>query len=80
MLAFAGILSFSVSGLRAEAMLQLFNVSWKEVAQKMPELAKAGYSSLWLPPPTKGSGGLSVGYDLWDPYDLGSKEQRGSQQ
>ncbi len=44
----------------------------------MPELAEAGYSSLWLPPPTKGSGGLSVGYDLWDPFDLGGLEQRGS--
>jgi hypothetical protein len=61
---------------RAEAMLQLFNVSWAEVAQKMPELAEAGYGSLWLPPPTKASGGLSVGYDLWDPFDLGSKDQR----
>ena len=60
----------------AEAMLQLFNVSWSEVARKMPELAEAGYNSLWLPPPAKASGGLSVGYDLWDPYDLGSKDQR----
>lgn len=64
--------------LSAEAMLQYFNTSWLEITAKMPELAEAGYSSLWLPPPTKGSGGLSVGYDLWDPYDLGSKEQRGS--
>lgn len=62
---------------KAEAMLQLFNVSWKEVANKIPELAEAGYDSIWLPPPTKGSGGLSVGYDLWDPFDLGSKDQRG---
>lgn len=61
---------------KAEAMLQLFNVSWREVPQKMPELAEAGYTSLWLPPPTKGSGGLSVGYDLWDPFDLGPKDQR----
>ncbi len=44
----------------------------------MPELAEAGYDSIWLPPPTKGSGGLSVGYDLWDRFDLGSKDQRGS--
>ena len=63
---------------RAEAMLQLFNVSWSEVAQKMPELAEAGYNSLWLPPPAKASGGLSVGYDLWDPFDLGAKDQRGT--
>ncbi len=59
-------------------MLQYFNTSWAEITRKMPELAEAGYSSLWLPPPTKGSGGLSVGYDMWDPFDLGSKDQRGS--
>src|SRR4051812_48801596 len=59
-------------------MLQYFNTDWNEIALKMPELAEAGYDSLWLPPPTKGSGGLSVGYDLWDRFDLGSKDQRGS--
>ncbi len=61
-----------------ETMLQYFNTSWAEITRKMPELAEAGYDSLWLPPPTKGSGGLSVGYDLWDPFDLGGKDQRGS--
>lgn len=61
-----------------EAMLQYFNTSWAEITRKMPELAEAGYDSLWLPPPTKGSGGLSVGYDCWDRFDLGSKDQRGS--
>lgn len=60
----------------AEAMLQLFNVSWAEMTKKMPELAEAGYDSIWIPPPTKGSGALSVGYDMWDPFDLGSKDQR----
>ncbi len=63
---------------RAEAMLQYFNTSWNEIADKMPELAEAGYDSIWVPPPTKGSGGLSVGYDLWDRFDLGGKNQRGT--
>ena len=63
---------------RGEAMLQYFNTDWNEIAMKMPELAEAGYDSIWVPPPTKGSGGLSVGYDLWDRFDLGSKDQRGS--
>lgn len=71
------ILSFFLAfSLPAETMLQYFNTSWAEITRKMPELAEAGYSSLWLPPPTKGSGGLSVGYDLWDPFDLGGKDQR----
>ena len=59
-------------------MLQYFNTTWRELARKMPELAEAGYESLWLPPPTKGSGGMSVGYDCWDRFDLGSKDQRGT--
>lgn len=67
-----------VHALRGEAMLQYFNTSWAEITQKVPELAEAGYESLWLPPPTKASGGLSVGYDLWDRFDLGSKDQRGT--
>jgi hypothetical protein len=29
-------------------------------------------------PPTKGSGGFVRGYDLWDPFDLGGKDQCGS--
>jgi len=63
---------------RGEAMIQYFNTSWKELAHKMPELAEVGYNSIWLPPPQKGSGGLSVGYDHWDPFDFGSIDQRGS--
>lgn len=73
------LVSLAASSFAAgEAMLQYFNTSWKEIESKMPELAEAGYESLWLPPPTKGSGGLSVGYDLWDRFDLGSKDQRGT--
>ena len=61
-----------------EAMVQYFNTSYRELTHKIPELAEVGYNSIWLPPPTKGSGGLSVGYDLWDRFDLGSKDQRGT--
>lgn len=71
------ILTFMCTqAVRGEAMLQYFNTDWAEITRKMPEIAEAGYSSLWLPPPTKASGGLSVGYDLWDPFDLGGKNQR----
>jgi glycosidase len=44
----------------------------------MPEIAEAGYASLWLPPPTKGGSVFSVGYDVHDPFDLGDKDQRGT--
>jgi hypothetical protein len=69
--AFLGLL---VQFSRGEALLQYFNTSWSEVANKMPELVEAGYTALWMPPPTKGSGGHSVGYDLWNSFDLGSKD------
>src|SRR6185369_6569298 len=71
-------LVLSTMPLHGEAMLQLFNLSWQEVMEKIPEIAEAGYTSLWLPPPTKGGSGYSIGYDLWDPFDLGDKDQRGT--
>src|SRR5581483_2776439 len=60
----AALLAVLPSRSHGEAMLQYFNTSWNSIAQKMPELAEAGYDSLWLPPPTNAGGGLSVGYDL----------------
>jgi glycosidase len=62
---------------KAEPMIQYFNTSWAEITQKMPELAEVGYESIWVPPPTKAGSQFSVGYDLFDPYDLGSKDQKG---
>ena len=59
-------------------MLQLFNVNWSELNAKIPEIAEAGYTSLWLPPPAKAGSVFSVGYDLFDPFDLGDKNQRGT--
>ena len=63
---------------RGEALLQLFNVNWDELARRMPEIAEAGYTSLWLPPPSKAASASSVGYDLFDPFDLGDLNQRGT--
>ncbi|MBR4189638.1 MAG: hypothetical protein IKQ55_06720 [Kiritimatiellae bacterium] len=62
---------------RAEAILQCFNLSHNEIAARIPEIAEAGYSALWIPPPTKANGGMSVGYDLYDPFDIGSTDLRG---
>ena len=56
---------------RGEAMLQLFNVSWSDITKKMPEIAEAGYDSIWLPPPAKASSVYSTGYDEFDPFDFG---------
>ena len=60
-------------------MLELFQLTWPQVTQKMPEIAEAGYDSLWLPNPAKGnSGAYSIGYDQFDPFDLGSTNQQGT--
>ncbi len=62
-----------------ETVLQYFNTSWKEIEYRLPEVAEAGYSSLWLPPPSKGgSGTYSVGYDVFDRFDLGDRDQSGT--
>ena len=62
-----------------ETILQYFNTSWREIEDRLPEIAEAGYTSLWLPPPSKGgSGTYSVGYDTFDRFDLGDKDQSGT--
>ena len=73
----AAVLLMTVTTVSGEALLQYFNTSWGEIRGKIPELAEAGYESLWVPPPTKAGGGFSVGYDLFDRFDLGSKDQKG---
>jgi hypothetical protein len=81
-LAAAGFLALSFAGrplpARAEAILQVFNQSHNEIAARLPEIAEAGYTALWVPPPTKANGGMSVGYDLNDPFDIGNSDLRGT--
>lgn len=55
------------------------NILWKEVKERASYLADLGISSVWLPPACKAStGGYSVGYDVYDLYDLGEFDQKGS--
>jgi alpha-amylase len=52
---------------------------WNEVGARAAELAAAGITALWLPPAYKGIGGRSdVGYGVYDMYDLGEFDQKGS--
>ena len=52
---------------------------WKQLAEKAEQLAEAGITSLWLPPAYKGaSGGHDVGYGVYDLFDLGEFDQKGS--
>lgn len=53
---------------------------WDRVREEVPSLARAGFTSLWLPPAHKAAniGGPSMGYDPYDYYDLGEIDQKGS--
>jgi alpha-amylase len=86
------LLSLSLAGLSTQAqaedgvMMQYFQwyspndgTLWNQVQQEAPALAAAGITALWLPPAYKGaSGALDVGYGVYDMYDLGEFDQRGS--
>ncbi len=52
---------------------------WKRCMAQAKELKKSGIDGLWLPPAYKGSSGRrSVGYDVYDTYDLGEFNQKGA--
>ncbi len=52
---------------------------WQKVRAQAADLKKTGITSVWLPPAYKGAGGgKSVGYDVYDMYDLGEFDQKGS--
>jgi alpha-amylase len=52
---------------------------WNELKKAAPALAKAGITALWLPPAYKGiGGGNDVGYGVYDMFDLGEFNQKGS--
>jgi len=64
---------------RPETIIQWFETDWAEITARLPELAAAGYTALWLPPPTKGAEGVAdVGFSVFDRFDLGEYDQRGA--
>ncbi len=52
---------------------------WNIVACQADKLAKMGITAIWLPPAYKGIGGKDeVGYGVYDVYDLGEFDQKGT--
>src|ERR1700694_1583190 len=52
---------------------------WKYLGEEVPRLALLGVNAVWLPPAYKATGGgYSVGYDVYDLYDLGEFDQKGT--
>lgn len=52
---------------------------WDEIATQAPALAQLGITAVWLPPAYKSKDGpLSNGYAVYDIFDLGEFDQKGS--
>lgn len=57
----------------APAILQWFDSTYSTQERRAADLFMAGYGSVWLPPTGRAdSGNHSVGYDVFDRFDLGS--------
>ena len=69
-----------------ETMLQCFewylpesHNLWRWLSSQAPSVAHAGFTTAWLPPAYKGQAGDSdVGYGVYDMYDLGEFDAKGS--
>ena len=75
-----------VISVKNKTMMQYFEwylpadkMYWKMVASQAESISQAGITSVWLPPAYKGAGGVEdVGYAVYDLYDLGEFNQKGS--
>lgn len=68
-----------------QAMIQFFhwnypldNRLWQEVSKEAENLSSLGFGAVWLPPAFKANEKNSVGYDVYDLYDLGEFDQKGA--
>ncbi|GAB3728306.1 hypothetical protein GCM10027594_10410 [Hymenobacter agri] len=51
---------------------------WQNLGSKATELGQAGITAMWLPPAYKGGSQQDVGYGVYDRYDLGEFNQKGT--
>jgi alpha-amylase len=52
---------------------------WDHLGAQAHAFRQSGFTAMWLPPPLKGaSGSFSSGYDVFDDYDAGCKNQKGT--
>ena len=73
---FAASLAFAPAALAQDvsnpATLQIFEARWDTIEERAIDMFYAGYGAVWLPPPARAdSGDQSVGYDVYDRFDLG---------
>ncbi|EOX4466110.1 alpha-amylase [Vibrio sp. 2026] len=80
------LLSSPVMAAQNGTMMQYFHwyvpndgALWTQVENNASALSDNGFTALWLPPAYKGAGGSKdVGYGVYDMYDLGEFDQKGS--
>jgi hypothetical protein len=54
-------------------ILQWFEASYDTVERRVADAFLAGYGAVWMPPPSRADiSDFSVGYDVYDRFDLGS--------
>ncbi len=64
----------SAQNISQPAILQWFDGSYKTIEYRTADYFMSGYGGLWTPPPGRAdAGNLSVGYDVYDRFDLGSR-------
>lgn len=51
---------------------------WQRLKVALPSLRDAGVDNIWIPPGCKGMDPSGTGYDIYDLYDLGEFDQKGS--
>src|SRR3954463_4546443 len=51
---------------------------WSRLKEMAPQLKEMGITSVWIPPVTKASTPDNNGYAIYDLYDLGEFDQKGS--
>ena len=57
-------------------ILQWFESTYQVVEDRLPDVFAAGYGFVWLPPPGRADqGNFSVGYDVYDRFDLGTTDR-----
>ncbi|KAK9482937.1 glycoside hydrolase superfamily [Lipomyces starkeyi] len=66
-------------------MLQAFewyipddHTHWKRLARDVKKYRDIGITAMWIPPPCKASSPSGNGYDIYDLWDLGEFDQKGS--
>ena len=72
--------------MQPETLIQYFEwylpadaAHWKRAAADAAHLREAGFTGVWLPPAYKGAQGREdVGYGVYDTYDLGEFDQKGT--